>query len=224
MSYELDQLVAKFRSSAGDLTTPYLWSDDEVYDYLAEAEDEFAALVECLKDSIPLSYAASDTEVPIPEYITRIRGGTTHSGARLRIFNDEDFGSIVLPVDWQTSTAAHATTLIVDAKENSGRLYPIPTGAGTITLRVYRRPTTSLEQRGALEITDPQYQRCILLKVLASAYSKHDSDTYSPELAREYETRFYGYCAQFSERVRRGRPKQSFSPITVELPEAKAKG
>lgn len=213
MSYDLDQMVAKFREQMDDVATPYLWSDDEIIDYLDEAEDEFADLVDAIPDTLEIPHTGGDATVEMPSYITRVRGAYDEEGRDIQLFNDEewndalytsDYGWTARKTQWRMDTGK-VTSLITDTVKDEARLYPIPETSGTLYLRVYRRPLLSLADRGAFEITDRAHQRCLLLKTRSLGYMKHDSDVYDPKKAESLDAQFRMEASKFAARITRSR-------------------
>lgn len=215
MSYDLDEMIAKFRSEMEDTVEPFLWSEDEIVDYLDEAQDEFAQLTDAIADAITISYTASESEVDLPFYVTRIRDGfVTASGLILNLFNHEewdeyiesdDYGMRLVNKDWMSKTASEPEAVITDTESGKLRFYPIPTVDGSVTLRVYRRPIKDLGSAGKFEITDRMKQRVFLKKAKAIAYRKHDAEAFNPQLAQELEQQFEQGIMELKSRVARAR-------------------
>lgn len=215
MSYDLTSMITKFRQAMEDNVEPYLWSDNEVTDLLDEAEDEFCQEVDVVAGQVTVSYTASDTTIELPYYYTRVRHGETSDGYEVKLYNTEewqdmvmsedDYGLFSVSTDWKARTGARVKALITDTVSKQARMYPIPTVDGSLILDIYRRPTKALSRRGRLEVTDPQHQRCILLKARALGYWQHDSEEYNPELAEKFEARFNEQILNIKSRIQRAR-------------------
>lgn len=214
MSYGLDELITKFRQEMEDTVEPYLWSEDEITDYLDEAEDDFTSEVDVLLDRITIDYVADDQTVAIPSYVNRVREVKGDDGRKLSLLNLEqfemhvkadDYGKWTVPRNWEADTGVRPTALITDWDFTEARMYPIPTQDGTLTLNVYRRPVLPLADRGELEVSDRRHQRCILLKARALGYRKHDSEAFNPQLAEEFEVRFMASMQELKTDVARSR-------------------
>lgn len=215
------ELLAKFRLDNDDGALPYLWLDTEFDEYLDEAQDELCEYVDVIADELTVAYSISDTYITVPDYITRVRSADIVASRRYltlvnneefetnpRNFAEDDYGLAKNTASWKDDTASEPHTLITDMKSNMWRLYPIPTVAGTISYRCFRKAinapqasTTAVE----LEVTDRQYQRAILLKVRSLAYEKQDSETYDINQANELEAKFLARVENFDRRLKRSR-------------------
>lgn len=214
MSYSLSDLIAKFRSTTSDTVEPYLWSDSEITDYVEEAEDEFCDVIDAVADVLTVDYLADDVWLDVPEYVTRIRRAKC-GVKKLALFNDEqwdtnlntyDYGILSQRDYWETDTDTQPYALITDTSSRQTRMYPIPTENGSVELTVYRRPKEPLTYRGGiLDVSDRQYQRCILLKVIALGYLKNEEETYDPKLAANYDQKFYATAQELKTRTQRKR-------------------
>jgi len=200
MSYELDDMISKFRREMEDTVEPYLWSEDDIVDYLDQAQDEFCEKVDALTSIVEITYSATDEYVDLPNYVTRVRYAELVDGTRVALFNAEewredrglsdDYGVSIHQSSWQTDTNEKVSAVITDLETDKLRLYPIPTADSSLKVHVYRRPVELLADAGEFEVKDKAQQRCILLKARALAYEKHDAETYNPRMAAEYEQRF----------------------------------
>ena len=200
MSYELSDMIAKFRREMEDTVEPYLWTDDEITDYLDQAQDEFCENVDVLTGQVTLTYVASDEFVDTPNYMTRARSATAADGRPVALYNAEeweeaggltdDYGINTPSTQWRTDTGEKLRVLITDLESGKHRLYPIPTADSSVILHIYRRPVELLEEAGEFEVVDKSHQRCILLRARSLAYEKHDAETYNEQLAATYRDKF----------------------------------
>ena len=214
MSYDLDTLIARWRSDMEDTVEPYLWSDVEIIEYFDEAQDEFCQEVDILNKEITLTFTTSDPWIAIPSYVTRIRDVETTDGRTVSLYNHEeflecmktdDYGIYSLATDWKQKTGPYPEALITDTDEDRARSYPIPTADGTLTATVYRRPLRPLEETEKFEVTDRQHQRCILLKARSLGYMKMDTETQDMQKGREFEDLFIEKTAEIKSRIARSR-------------------
>lgn len=215
MSYSSDELLLKFRQKMDDLEVPYLWSDPEVFECYDEAAAEFCDEVDVIADQIDVPYVALDESVTQPPYITRLRKASI-GGKKLNLFNAEqwdgggcgmgdDYGSQFTgpSEDWQTDTADEPTALITDLETGQLRLYPTPTNPGAITLRVYRKPVTFMEDGEEPEIAERTHQRALIFGARSCAYLKHDSETYNLDAHQTMHEHFLERLQVFKTRVKR---------------------
>ena len=211
----LVDLITDVRRQIDDLTEPYLWSDDEITDYLDEAEDTLCEDALCLPDQEELGYEASTGWLALPQYIVQIRAVFDADGRQVQLCNrapweelvdyDGDYGMRVANRDWLTTTDNRVRALVTDLRVDLVRLYPIPTVAGTLTLDVFRRPKAGLLQRGTLELTDRKQQRLVVTKACALAYGKHDAEAYNPQMAQALDAEYRADAEELLRATRRRR-------------------
>lgn len=214
MSFDLDEMIARWRRDMEDTVEPYLWSDDEITEYLDEAQDEFCQEVDVLNHEISISYTASVPWVDIPSYVTRLRDVEDAStGRTIFLYNHEewpeviktdDYGTWIVASDWKQKTGT-PEALITDTESGQARVYPIPTADGTFTATVYRRPLEPLADTEEFEVTDRQHQRCMLYKARSLGYLKHDTETFDAAKAGEFEGMFNDKVEEIKSRVSRSR-------------------
>jgi hypothetical protein len=223
MAFTNLKLLHNFRRDNDDEAEPYLWSDDDFYDYLDEAQDEFCELVDVIAEDITVPYvaatvAAAGGYIDISSYrITRVRNADLLSprkylrlanqeefDANPQMFVDTDYGYDARNSDWKDETG-EPRVLLTDYESLSWRLYPIPTDDGTINARVFRKAASPPDSGTPLEVTDNQHQRAIMLKVRSLAYERQDSETYDSNQAQALESKFLARCSDFKKRVKRAR-------------------
>jgi len=168
-----------------------LWSNEELYHYLDEAQREFARETLCLPDFTyfnSVAVTADDPWVAIDDRIVELRKVYLNStGLPIEVItlqefehgsaDSSDYGSRVLNGDWQTSKGP-PRYIITDMEADKGRLYPIPTANDALTLSVYREPLEEVESGVDLEIS-PRFRRSLVQKACAMAYAKDDAETYN---------------------------------------------
>ena len=215
----LVELITDVRRQIDDLTEPYLWSDDEIVDYLDEAEDALCEEALCLPDQEELGYGASTGWLDLPQYILQIRAAYDADGRQVQLCNrapweemadyDGDYGMRVTNRDWLLVTDTRVRALITDLRVDQVRFYPIPTVAGTLTLDVFRRPREPLIDRGELELTDRKQQRLVVTKACALAYGKHDAEAYNPQMAQVLDAEYRVGAEELLRATRRRRRHNS---------------
>ena len=211
----LVDLITDVRRQIDDLTEPYLWSDDEITDYLDEAEDALCEDALCLPDQEELGYGTGTGWLALPQYIVQIRAVFDADGRQVQLCNrapweelvdyDGDYGMRVANRDWLLTTDNRVRALVTDLRTDLVRLYPIPTVAGTLTLDVFRRPKAGLLQRGTLELTDRKQQRLVVTKACALAYGKHDAEAYNPQMAQALDAEYRVGAEELLRATRRRR-------------------
>ena len=214
------ELYEHFRGDVFDLQAPYLWSDDEVRRYGADAHRMFVRLIGGIADitssvcEVPVT--AGETCVPIDPRVLKIeRAYLLSSKHPVRIVNhtdllateeDRDYGLLSRSLDDpQPGTPRH---LIIGAQENTGLLAVIPQVDDTIKLFVRRLPLSVItdEEQEIVEVAEEHHIHLVAwMKSLA--YRKKDVETYSPEESRKYENEFRAYCAQVKAEQERKKHK-----------------
>lgn len=148
--FTLDELVSKFRTEMDDVVQPYLWTDDEIIDFLDEAQTEFAMHTEIFKErSATVAVTADYPYVTLPEGLIRVRRATLETNRStpltIRNFNEmdllmssDDYGRVIS--NWETEEGIPAF-LVLDDTSGEGRLAPIPVGTEVpITLITQSNP------------------------------------------------------------------------------------
>ena len=200
MALETSDVISLVR---GELSDPLvggsdaasLWSEEELYHYLDEAQREFARETLCLSDATTytdLPATADSPWVDFDDLIVEVRQayyGANKRNLSVKTLADmergvgrDDYGSGSIGSNWQQATGV-PTTIITDMEYGRARLYPIPTEDDTVDLMVYREPLEEVEDSGVdLEIP-PRFRRALIHSVVSAATGKDDADTHDKELS-----------------------------------------
>jgi hypothetical protein len=203
------ELLARFRLDTRDTGHPQLWSDDEIYSYLDDAQKMFCRLTGGLADATSsacarlkaksgVSYAALSPRV------LKVRAAFGADGKKLDIVNFEDLEfSSTSGEELFAGTTGTVTTVIVGMEPNKVKLINTPDADQTINLIVYRLPLDDITESGMdLEI-DEQHHLALLKWAQRLAHMKTDAETYDRGRADQFELEFRNYCEQ--ARDERGR-------------------
>jgi hypothetical protein len=238
MGYTADELVERFRrdvddNEGGSGGEDFLWSDEDVFSYMYEAQREFVRRTHILRKTHPftpaitsISYTAPvGTPVNSDGFITfnpsiirplRVRAtdasGNSYPVEILTAENldagyhseDTDYGRIFTG-DWPSRSGTRACFLVTDLQEDQWRLVPIPTLNLTLELTVEHMPLDDVTQGAALEVTEREDQFTLLLYMKHLAYMKQDADTYDKELADKFESTFEKKADARRREIRRTR-------------------
>ena len=190
------QLFDAFRSRSHDIAAPYLWSDDELQEYLDDAENEATERALLLRDSetpeicevvIAAGIATYALDSRVLEVLRakldihiRPLGLTTTEGL------DRDWPA------WDVEVAGEPKCLAIDAlgAEWQARLVPPPSVATVLRLHVYRLPLTPLGSDKCAPEIHPRLHIKLLDWMCYRAYSKHDAETKNDEKAMNYAAAF----------------------------------
>lgn len=216
------ELVKLFRSEIDDKTSPYLWSDDEVYHYLDVAQREFARETLIFSDSTTaevcsVAVVAGEKFVELSPLIVQIRRAKLLSQSRaLDLSTIDKIGDGYRYDDysnnsgsnWESATGT-PRAILPDVEKDKGRLVPIPAANDTLELMVYRLPIETVTPASAeLEVSDPEHQRALLFEMKSLAYGKHDSDVNNPQLEEAYHLKFQTVCNAIHWQLKRIRDKK----------------
>lgn len=186
------------RRELNDVALPTLWSDDDLYTYLDDAQKMFCRLTDGIADSsnaavTKLNFAIGAAWLPLHPSILKIRSGyLVSSGLDINIINREDMPNLRLLFD---GGAGPVTRLIIGMEENRARTHPVASIADAIQLSVFRLPIDTIAAGGSVEyeIAD-QHHRHLFLWAKHLAYSKQDSQTVDRAKDVQFEEAFHTYC------------------------------
>ena len=192
----LGDLKAEFRVRVMDTERPYLWPDEEVDRWFAEAEMEAAIRSRLLRDSDEYDFTAGDT--PVVDLSASI---FDIQYAELR-----DAAGQVYPID--ASSHDDQDKRNRHWRRNVGRptfyihndrsliLNAIPDQDYTMYVEFFRTPSNPMEGDGdSPEIGEIHHLRLIDW-VEFRAYSKPDADAANPGKAKDAEERFISVCGK----------------------------
>ncbi len=212
MPYTAAYLRNQFRREMDDAEFPgsgddsdSLWSDEDINDYMDQAQEEFCRKIDCIPDteSFVLRYKADQEYADVESVITQIRGGYSNLDRRFipavtivdmqRGYNMNDYGNIFAG-DWRL-TKGDVRYMVTDDMIGRVRFTPVPVSDGQIQLSVYRLPETRIMDGGELEIPD-MFRRRLLLKMRSLGYLKGDAETFNQRQADNFEVRWQQYLSQ----------------------------
>ena len=196
------ELLDLFRKEVDDDVKPYLWSDEEFFTYLDEAQDTFVREIGGIADRrsslTSISYKSGNQFKKFDERIYRIKGAFDEENRILTIRNLDNFESGYLEDDYGTqinaglddSRTGPIKYLITDVESNEIQFYPLPDHDGSIRLFVYRRPLMGIvDRKSLLEI--PAHQHLNLLNwVKYKAFMKQDVETFNGAKSSDFRTAF----------------------------------
>lgn len=214
------ELLDKFRLEVFDTADPYLWSDDEIFEYMDDAQKMFCRLVEGIPDSTSsitqISYAAGDVWAPIDPKVLKIRKVYKLSNYdNVQFINFEDIGHNITEdyrrpmYDELDDSTGEVRQIILGMEMDQVRLVKIPIAADTLQMIIYRLPLTDITGTGIdLEIHQ-QHHVHLIHWMKFRAYSKHDAEAFNKGKAEEFEAKFVAYCkqARIEQETRKHKPR-----------------
>lgn len=201
-------LAARFRSDIADQAKPYLWSDDEIIDYLNDAYRMFVRLTGGVADftssATQVNIIAGDPVGVLDPSILRIMSATRLSdGGTIKIINSADLpqsgridygsgGTLKL-----NNIAGAVNYMVIGMQPNTARWVQVPATNDTAQLIIYRMPLnriTWFDQ--ALTDVEEDHHIHLLKWMRHLAYEKQDAETFDKVKSEEQEGKFRVYCAE----------------------------
>lgn len=199
-------LISLWRSDVTDTERPYLWSEEESFQYANEAYTTFVRLTGGVPDA-----SSAVTSVPVvtgqafsnlDPSVYKIKRAWRADGKELDIISNTDVplvrtaggGVKLLALDATVGPIEYA---VMGVERLKIRWYPIPTTNETVKLSVHRLPLNKITT-DADEFSDinEEYHRSLLLWMKALCYRKQDAETFDAAKAAEHEAMFYTLCDQ----------------------------
>jgi hypothetical protein len=201
------ELVSLFRKEFGDTAEPYLVSNEQVYRYLNEAQENFCRWTEGIEDaSTPdvcrIQVVAGTDWYPISRKILKVREAVnTATGRPVDVMSTEKAS---LKGVFFSGKPGPLRMFVTGLEKSKLRAWPLPNESAEIELRVFRLPLVAITDEGDQELEiDEQHHMSLLHWVKARAYGIEDAETFDRRKADEYEGRFRAYCQQAkTEQVR----------------------
>lgn len=194
---QVADFISTFRSVMGDQELPYLWSDEEIVQYLNWSEQEACTRAKLLKDSTS-SFCTLAFTTPVA---TATLDETIFEVERVSVAGKLLARTTVQELDaeapgWELTSASVPTRYIHEGQTLT--LVPTPSVNVTVKLTVYRLPLVDMTADNDAAV--PEIHRLhhprLLDWVYRCALLKNDSETINPVKAAEYEARFaasFGY-------------------------------
>jgi len=233
------QLHDLFRTQIADTIEPFLFSKDEIYEYMTDAQRMLTRFTEGIPDaSSPdvtcLEFGPEEEFAVMSPLVLFIRGASRASDRReIEVLNIEDFrygtGGLTIDHDylpglagpnagfsdtltWRDKRGPQINAIILGMERNKARAFPICTTGETIKIEVYRLPRGELtEQKNCHFEVDEQHHRHLLLWMKSLGYAKQDVDIRDDKKAASYEEQFMAYC----DKAKREQGRAKHKPRTV---------
>lgn len=195
-------LLSHWRKQVFDTRLPYLWTDDEAFAWMTEAQQMFCRLTQGLSDTTTPSICvipvvAGEATAVVSKKILRFRRASLAStGVWLDIVNIDDEPKIDL-------TQGRVTRMVIGMEPGLVRWVHVPKENDTVNLMVFRLPLRPLNaevttgenavDNTVLEIDDVHHL-ALIDWMNFRAYSKHDTETEQSPEALKAKAAFEAYC------------------------------
>lgn len=190
----LTQLVTRYRSKLDDLVEDYLWSNDDLTDYVNETVNELCRDIPVVEDSTTVAVckhvlAPDDQIITLSGRITVLKKAKLASQSDPLELRSSDYMDENYP-DWENADSGTPEILVTEGVgTDTAYLYPPTDVADILWLTVYRLPVTDLswdsDQNTAPGIPS-RYHDLLENGVLMRAYGKQDVDTYDEKKVKTH--------------------------------------
>ena len=193
-----EALRRRVRLLAQDTTLPYLWQDEDIDDWLNEAQQEAAIRARLLR-ATPASHpalceytmAAGETAITVPDQLYEISHQEWNAGGERRPLKSvsRDWMAPTLP-GWRAMPAAEPDYLVQDRQ--ALEVVPAPSADGAVLIEGYRLPEPM--DLDADEPRIPLAHHIHLVQwALHIGYSLPDAETLNPGKSQTAEAEFTRY-------------------------------
>lgn len=210
------ELFDHFRVDVDDVVTPNLWSDEEIFTYMDDAQKMFCRLAYGIADAttpavVEVALATGEPFSDLHPSILQIRRAERASDSRkIDVVNfedmdslgtvDDDYGMNISPKWTSLLTLDQGTVdyMVIGMEANKARWVRVPNAADTVNLVVYRGPLQTItvdNVPAAFEIEEIHHLH-LRLWMRHLAYSKQDADSFDLSMANRNEQAFRAYTAQ----------------------------
>lgn len=180
----LEELIGHARLRLDDVAEPYLWSDEELTQYINEAEREACVRAKFIQDKTTLAVCKlslldnKEWYDLRPEVIEVY--AAFYNGKRLHQMNEQDLSDLT-----RTGVPTH---YIVAGQQI--RVYPLNTEAAVLTINVYRLPLEDMADDSDEPEIPVEHHYRLIDWAARCAYLKRDSDAYDEKRADKHESLF----------------------------------
>lgn len=185
---KLIDLLEIVRVELDDTEAPYLWTDTELLDAAADAENEACRRARLLIDSSTpaICEIAVTAGEPLYELDSRVlfvrRAKLDGSDVPLRRASFRDLDTNVS--GWESHTG-DPTHYITDYETGKIRFYPTPVVDDVLRITAVRLPINEISDQEQTPEIKPHYHRSLRFWMMFRAYSKPDTETLDKTKAAE---------------------------------------
>lgn len=201
------ELKDKFRLELIDAVAPYFWKDEEIYEYMNDAQLMFCRLVGGIQDSTSditkIDVVIGQTFSPISPKLLKIRKAILASNYQdITLLNAEDLWDTVATdygitaVPKLDNTTGPVRAIVLGMEQDQVRMLQIPEANDTINMVIYRLPLKDLDDADQKIEIAAHHHIYLLHWMKHRAFSKHDAETFDKTKAATFENMFIAYCDQ----------------------------
>lgn len=201
MAVSVQEFVDELRLQLDDVLVPEeedesarLWTTEELFRYINRAQDALCVYTSYLPNELELLVTAEESFVDYPYFTAQVTDAYLRDAKRgLRIRNRDELGS--LPANdygltttgrWRDSIGA-PTTAVIDFAPGKILLIPQPQMDDILLLVGSFLPARINDFNGCFFTKRPDHIWALMPHVKMQAYSKHDADSYDPNLSAKYK-------------------------------------
>lgn len=197
---EASEIVGLFRQQADDAVPPFHLGDEDALRFLAEAEEEASIRAHLLRETggplatFAISPGQHSVTLDPRVYWVEHAEFQQASGGRPRALDATGMDWLWEQCDWQ-GREGRPCHFVHD--DRTVRLWPTPSTAGSLTLRIRRKPLYPIEDGGDEPEIPDHHHRDLVYWLLYRAYNSKDSELHDEARARDALGLF---IARFGER------------------------
>lgn len=210
----LRELITAFRVLSKDTVKKYLWPDDELITWFAEAEKEAAIRARLIRDSDEIALSAGDKSCDLPSGMFDVQYAELRAvdGTAYEIHSIDHVELTALRPGWRTKTDRPRE--FIDNGDGTLTLGYVCDAAYTLYIEGFRTPKNSMDSDSDTPEISEEHHIHLLDWVFFRAYSKPDVDTLNPGKSTDGEDRFTRYFgkrpnADLRRRQNAGRPHRN---------------
>jgi hypothetical protein len=195
--YTVGDLIKHFRTVTRDDVEPYLWSDDELVLYAADAYPMFARLsggiADVTSEATQVHVAAGENMATLHPSVLKVNNAFFEDGRPIKVVNYTDV-RMSIPSELR-SIPGQIRMMVIGEQRGLARFVNAPSEDTTVYLQIMRMPIQVIEGTyDTLDELDPMHHLYLVKWMQHLAYLKQDAETFNPKLSDEAATVFSAYC------------------------------
>lgn len=199
-------LLEYWRAQIVDQNRRYLWSDDEAFVYMNEAQSMLCRLTQGISDAttpevVTVPIVTGEIFAPTHESILNFRQAVLVSTGRpLDIKNHTEIKR------WD-NTIGTVSQMIIGLENHKVRWNYTPAVDDEVTLLVFRLPLTTIDNFDQDLEVEPKHHASLTFWMSHLAYLKQDTETFDKQASDRAKANFEAYCFQVTAEQERYKQK-----------------